>query len=237
MKSNTLRRLHRWLGLLFSLSVLMSSLSGVIHTIMARTQAPPPSVRPSGSVSPLQILVGVPEVLSQIPRESGTVSGVNLRSIGGEPWYQIYLSKGGSPLYSSAVDGHQDAARDEVYASEIASAFLGGARVRKTDYLSAFNDEYINIFRVLPVYRFDTDDGLGTRVYVSTTTGTVTRHTDNRRQWEADLFSNLHKFKFIADRQVRDVVLVGVTLGTALAAIAGIGLFFVTAPRRGKKSV
>ena len=235
MKPNTLRRLHRWLGLLFSLSILMATLSGILHTVMTRTQAPPPPARPSGgTLDPASITCSIAEALGKLPPETGAVRAVNVRGISGEPWYQIYTQKGGAPRYLSAKDGHEDPVQDERYAAEIAAAFLGGAPVEKTDFLTAFNREYINIFRVLPVYRFDSVDGQGTRVYVSTTTGSVTRHTDNRRQFEANIFSNFHKLAFIPDKALRDWVLVGLTSATAIVALAGVALFFVTRPRRNR---
>jgi hypothetical protein len=235
MKPATLRRIHRWLGLLFSLSILMSTLSGVLHTVMTRTQEPPPPARPSGGgLQPDSITCSVSEALSRLGADAGAVKAVNVRGIGGEPWYQVYSVKG-APHYLSAKDGHEDASRDELYAQEIASAFLGGADVRKTDFLTSFNREYINIFRILPVYRFDAEDGKGTRVYVSTTTGSVTRHTDNRRQFEANFFSNFHKLSFIPDKTVRDWVLVGLTGAAAVVAVFGVALFFATRPRRSKE--
>jgi hypothetical protein len=147
--------------------------------------------------------------------------------IGGEPWYQIYGSQS-VPTYVCARDGRLDRSKDDQYASEIAAAFLGGVNVRKTDYLTAFNSEYINIFRILPVHRYDSGDGLGTRVYVSTTTGSVTRHTNDQMQFEANVFTNLHKLAFIPNRLARDIILTTLTSGSALAAIAGIVLFFMT---------
>jgi hypothetical protein len=199
---------------------------------MTRTQEPPPPARPSGGeLNPSTIICSVSEALAKIKPEAGAVRAVNVRGIAGEPWYQIY-SKTGHPHYLSARDGHEDATQDEIYAREIASTFLGGATVEKTDYLTAFNREYLNIFRILPVYRFDCADGKGTRVYVSTTTGSVTRHTDNRRQFEASIFSNFHKLAFIPDKALRDWVLVGTTAATALVALAGIVLFFATRARR-----
>ncbi len=232
MKPATLRRLHRWLGLLFSLSILMSTVSGVLHTVMTRTQSPPPQARPSGGgLDPAAITCSVADAIAKLGLGVGEVRAVNVRGIGGEPWYQIYTAKG-SARYLSAKDAHEDPSKDELYAREIASAFLGGADVERTDYLTAFNREYLNIFRILPVYRFDSVDGKGTRVYVSTTTGSVTRHTDNRRQFEANFFSNFHKLAFIPDKAVRDWVLVGLTAAAALVAIAGVALFFVTRSRR-----
>jgi uncharacterized iron-regulated membrane protein len=233
MKSTTIRRLHRWLGLVFSVSILMSALSGVLHTVMTRTQTPPPPARPSGGgLDPAAIRVSVAEAIARLPA-AGAVEAVNLRGIGGEPWYQIYAGSNGVPAYVSAADGRVDAAQDERHAAEIAAAFLGGAKVRKTAYLTEFDGEYINIFRVLPVHRFDAGDPLQTRVYVSTATGSVTRHTDRQRQFEANVFTNFHKLGFIPNRDVRDIVLAAMTGGIALAAGAGILLFFLTRPRKG----
>jgi hypothetical protein len=165
--------------------------------------------------------------MKNLAPDFGNVAAINLRMIGGEPWYQIY---GASPVpsYVSALDGRIDPSQDEKYGAEIAERFLGGAKVAKTDYLTSFNKEYINIFRVLPVYRFNSEDGRGTRVYVSTTTGSVTRYTNDQMQFEANVFTNFHKLAFIPDRKIRDIVLVTLTGGTALAALAGVFLFFYT---------
>ncbi len=233
MKSRLIRKLHRWLGLLFSLSVLMASGSGVIHNVMTRTQAPPPSARPSGGGMDVNaIKITVAEAVSKLVPEVPEVQAVNLRGIGGQPWYQIYTASSGGPLYVSAVDGRVDPALDEAYAAEIAARFLDGRKVSKTDFLTTFNSEYLNIFRILPVYRFDVGDELETRLYVSTTTGSVTRHTDRQRQFEAKIFTNFHKLGFIPNKDLRDLVLTSLTFGTFLVACLGIVLFVATRPKR-----
>ncbi|MBK8093598.1 MAG: PepSY domain-containing protein [Verrucomicrobiaceae bacterium] len=232
MNPRTIRKLHRWLGLFFSISVLLAAGSGVIHNVMTRTQAPPPQAKPSGGGMDVNaIRISVAEATAKLGNPSPAVQAVNLRGIGGQPWYQIYTPESKTPHYISAVDGRVDAAQDEAYAAEIARGFLAGSEVKKTDYLTAFNTEYLNIFRILPVYRFDTGDALDTRVYVSTTTGSVTRHTDRQRQLEATIFTNFHKLGFIRDKDTRDFVLTVLTAGTAVVALLGIALFFVTRPR------
>jgi hypothetical protein len=232
MKTSTIRSLHRWLGLIFSLIVLSSALSGVLHTIMAHKQPPPPPVHPDGNgIVATDIRTGAQAALERLDKDFGRVSAINLRMIGGAPWYQIYGPQP-VPAYVSAVDGRLDPAMDATYAAQIAGTFLGGARVRQTDYLTAFNHEYVNIFRILPVFRFDADDEAGTRVYVSTTTGTVTRHTDNEKQFEANVFFLFHKFGFIPNKMVRDTLVVSLMAGITLVAIAGVVLFFMTRPRR-----
>lgn len=228
------RKAHRWVGLLFSLSILMSTGSGILHNVMTYTQTPPPPARPSGEgLAPERIRIPVTEAISKLPTKE--VQAINLRGIYGEPWYQIFTASGDQPIYISATDGHIEPLQDERYAAQIASSFLGGAMVRKMDYLTHFNNEYINIFRVLPVYRFDANDPLHSRVYVSTTTGSVTRHTDDKRQLEANIFTNLHKLGFIPNKLARDVTLTVLTFGAFLVACLGIVLFFLTSPLRGQR--
>lgn len=232
MSPKLIRKLHRWLGLLFSISVLMASGSGVLHNIMTRTQAPPPQAKPSGGGMDVSaIKISVAEAVAKLAGKP-EAQAVNLRGIGGQPWYQIYVKDAKGPHYVSAIDGRVDPAQDEAYAAEIAKNFLAGAEVKKTDFLTAFNMEYLNIFRILPVHRFDAGDALETRVYVSTTTGSVTRHTDKERQFEATIFTLFHKLGFIRDKDTRDLLLTVLTLGTFLVALLGIWLFFATRPRK-----
>lgn len=229
MRRGSLRKAHRWLGLIFSLSIFASAGSGILHNVMTHTQSPPPAARPSGeALAANKITVPVAEAIAKVP--DAAVQAVNIRGIRGEPWYQMLTKGDGPPIYVSAVDGRIDPLEDERYAEQIASAFLGGATVRKAGYLTAFDNEYLNIFRVLPVYRFNAEDAWGTRLYVSTLTGSVTRHTDNRRQFEANVFTNLHKLGFIPNKTVRDVVLTSLTFGVFLVAGLGIVLFVATSP-------
>lgn len=229
MKKTFYRKAHRWLGLAFSLTILMSAGSGVLHNVMTYTQKPPPPARPSGGgldVSRAQLPIA--EAVARLQQKD--VQAVNLRGINGEPWYQVFTSSGDKPAYVSAVDGRVDPSQDERYAEQIASAFLGGVQVVKAGFLTEFDKEYINIFRMLPVYRFNAADSLNTRVYVSTLTGSVTRHTDDKRQFEASVFTNFHKFGFIPNKLARDIILTTVTLGAFIVSILGIVLFFVTSP-------
>ncbi len=224
-----LRQMHRWVGLVFSVSVLMSAGSGVLHSVMSRTQPPPPQARPGGQgLDVSQIRFSIQDALAKINHPDFKVQAVSVRSIGGQPWYQ-FLGEGKTPpVYVSAADGSMNERQDEIYAGQIASESLGGKAVRKTDYLTRFNNEYIAIFRILPVYRFDAGDERGTRLYVSTMTGSVTRATDNRKQFEANVFTNIHKFGFIPNKDVRDFVLTFCTGGIFLVSLLGIALFFAT---------
>ncbi len=222
------RKLHRYLGLIFSISILMSSGSGVVHVLMTRTQAPPPAAKPSGAlldtaairVTPAEAFPGKPP------------AAINIRNIAGRPHYQAFVPGQLGFTYIDATTGQENKEADAIYAREIASGFLASAGVEQTDYLTEFNSEYIGIFRILPVYRFDLADGKGTRVYVSTITGSVTRHTDDEKQFEAGIFTNFHKLGFIPNKNIRDWTLTILTGAAFLISILGIILFFLTRPRK-----
>ncbi|WP_411826129.1 hypothetical protein [Luteolibacter sp. AS25] len=223
-----IRKSHRWLGLLFSLTILMSSGSGVIHVIMSRTQAAPPSAKPSeAGLNTAAITISPAQAF---PDTQPTA--INIRNIAGTPHYQAFLPDQTGFTYIDATTGTENKTADTTYAREIASKFLASDEVEQTDFLTSFNREYIGIFRILPVYRFDLADGKGTRVYVSTITGSVTRHTDDKKQFEADIFSLFHKFMFIPNKDLRDLTISAVTGGAFLISILGIVLFFLTRPRK-----
>jgi hypothetical protein len=57
-------------------------------------------------------------------------------------------------------------------------------------------------------------------------TGTVTRHTDNHRQLDANIFGLVHKYAFIRDKNLRNGILTLTTAGIFLTALAGVLLYF-----------
>lgn len=216
-----LRTFHRWHALIMSVVVITSASSGLIHTWMARTQAPPPPARPAGVIDPSTVTV----LPSALP---GPAAGINLRTIGDQPWWQV-VPEGSAPLrWFDARSGIEDSTADARYAADIASRSLGGASVRQTAYLTSFDREYLTIFRILPVYRFAAEDGRGTRVYVSTLTGSVTRVTDDAKEVEATTFTLLHKWMFIRNRAVRDWALMLAMTSIIAVAVIGVVLFWRT---------
>jgi uncharacterized iron-regulated membrane protein len=231
MKPTSIRQLHRWTGLACALGLFMASASGILHVVMTWTQSAPPPTRPTDAIRAADLLISPAEALERL---GGTpASAISLRLIGGEPWWQVLAPGSSVPAYISARDGREEAERDGLYAAEIASRYLGGRPVRWTRRLDSYDREYIPIFRLLPVHRLDVDDGQGTRLYVSTLTGSVARHTDNGRQREANLFSLLHKYQFIPAKGARDLALVTVTALMLITSVGGLWLFFAT--RRGAR--
>jgi hypothetical protein len=211
-----------------ALLLMMASFSGILHTYMSMMQDPPPPPRPSASVDLAAVAVGPQDIRAVLPADTGPSTALSLRSINEQPFWQVYVQGQSKPLYVNASQAAIDEQADFRYAESIAKQHLRTDAVRNTEYLTSFNDEYISIFRILPVWRFDADDGKGTRVYVSTMTGSVTRHTDSMKQLEAASFTYLHKWNFISNKRLRDAALIMVNLSLILLALSGLWLFWRT---------
>lgn len=232
MKASTLRFLHRWIGLACAVTVLAATGSGILHVVMTWTQSPPPRPQPSEHINAAAVRIAPDEAVERLGGRDLAVQSLSLRTIGGEPWYQIIAAGPPLPRYLNAVDGREDLQADQRYAAEIASRQLGGVPVRWVRRLDAYDSEYIAIFRLLPVHRVEVDDAEHTRLYVSTQTGSVARLTSDSRQFEANVFSLVHKYSFIRHKGWRDGLLVAFTAIAFLASLAGIVLFFATRRRK-----
>lgn len=213
---------------------MLAAGSGLLHVAMTWRQSPPPRPEPAGAFSPEL----APFPISSLPADLAPLRSVQLILIEGQPWYQAFSATPASaPRYFSALDGHEQTDLAATHALEIARRHLAATKLPPeaftiTRRLDAYDDEYIAIFRLLPVHRIDVADGRGTRLYVSTVTGSVARHTDDGRQFEANLFSLFHKYSFIPNKTARDIALVVFTGLAFLASLAGLVLFFVTRRRR-----
>jgi len=160
VNQNKLPNTYRWLALVCSVTLILSAGSGVLHILMTFSQKAPPPPGPSGrGLSPGQFALTPAQIASALPEKAAKISEINLRLIAGQPWYIAYTSDSKIPHYIDGQSGVLDDSMDGVFAAQIAREFLQSDKEVKTDYLTSFSGEYINIFRILPLYRFDHHDG------------------------------------------------------------------------------
>ncbi len=223
--SRKVRKLHKWLGLIASAYVLMAVTSGIIHIIIANFLLPPPPVMPEGIVNIDKVSIPITQVIKKLPDDFGDVKALNFRTIKGELYYQFVSSKPVKPVYINAVTGKLENGMDEVFAAEIAGNYLKQKNLKNTEYVTQFNNEYLNIFRVLPVYKFEANNNIKEKVYVSTITNSTTLYLNKYRSLAQFSFSYLHKFQFIGNKIVRDILLGLSALSVLFVSILGVYIF------------
>jgi hypothetical protein len=225
LNSKKVRTFHRWIGIAVALYVVMATISGSIHIIMTNFYSPPPPVMPQGLVNVDKASLPLAEIVKIIPA-GAQVKAINIRTIDNDLWYQV-VTAGSKPYYINATSGRPYENMDESYAKQIATSYLKTQEgLVKTDYITEFNSEYLNIFRALPVYRFDVENSNGERAYVSTITGSVTLYLNGPRAFGQKSFSYLHKLSFIPNKLVRDILMAVLVASVLITTLIGVGMFF-----------
>lgn len=220
------RRLHRTLGLIFGIYLVTAALSGIAHNVIALAFPPPPPAQTPGDIA-LPTAGITPAEAARVAGGATTVAAIDIRMIGGQAVYQLVLPGATNPIYIDAASGTRRQDVDARYAAEIAGRALPGRLLTNTAYLTAFDDEYSQMYRTLPVYRFDAAGDDGARIYVSTATGGVTFWTNDARQALGAVFRNLHMLSFLGNHPAQMWILIVFAVGAT--AMAGLGLAMVWA--------
>jgi hypothetical protein len=228
MKVFKLRRIHRWIGLICALSLMGSASSGILHTVMTYLQDPPPRAQPAAVLDISKIQHSPADLLKMAGIGEQMVRSCSLCVIEGKNYYQIIGKDSPIPRYYDVETGKEDPNADQRYALEIARNLIPDGQLSYEKRLDTYDAEYIVIYRLLPVHLVRVADDKGTRLYVSTQTGSVARYTDNMKQFESNVFGRIHKWTFIKSKPLRDFLLTSFTLLSFVTAVLGIILFFKT---------
>lgn len=218
------RQVHRWLGLLIAVQLVFWVAGGFTMAFLDLdavrgehrvADQPPADLRAAGALlSPDELLSGI----------DAAVSGLRLVDWLGRPVYRLDTADGTRLI--DAVNGERldpiDAEQALVVARADYSGDAGAAVVELTE-----TPHYEIRGRELPLWRVDTHDDLGTRIYVSPSTGEVVARRNNL--WRVfDFVWMLH----IMDYDERDDFnhpLLLITAGTALLFVfTGLWMLVLT---------
>ena len=212
-------KLHHTLGLLSCVGLLLWGLSGVMHPVMSRLQPRPAALlAPSPSIL-LHEAKALPEVLKQHRLEEASVHRIGLAQINSQAYYRIAIQDQQPARYFSMQDGAELHNGDALHAHALARHFTGKkeARIVSTEWVSEFNHEYLEINRLLPVWRvrFEGDDGL--RAFVDTDQARLSALVNNTKQTLSEWFRVAHTWQFLDSYpKVR---------GIAMSLLLGLGFF------------
>lgn len=215
-----LRKFHSIIAIVVVAYVLMATLSGMLHIIVSYSKPPTPTSRSTYSAA----FMGQLKDLKTPDIQNENVTGVTLKEFEGSPWWQVTFISG-APVYFNGLTLTQDEGMDKKLAMNIAQEVNGKDKIKSIDYVEAFNHEYMSIFRILPVYRIEFDNDNKEVMFVSTATGGITLYTNKYKKITSEAFSMLHKFSFIPNKPVRDVIQMTLLILIVVMSITGIVLF------------
>jgi hypothetical protein len=216
--------LHRWLGVIACVAVLMFAGSGLLHPIMSRTQPQPleriaPVAGLSSNVIPLA------EVLRRARIEQFAAATVIALPSGAA--YRVQIDAD-NVHYFWPADGTAVAEGERHHAELLARHFSGEHRAALTELIEIknFDADYLAVNRLLPVWRarFAREDGL--TVYVDTRGNRLATLVDNRKRLLQTTFRNMHDFAFVESQPGLRLALMLILLtATFVTAAAGLTLF------------
>jgi hypothetical protein len=227
---------HRWAGVLALSGVVLWSVSGTLHPIMARMQsrpvvphvpAPPAEVQPPSAPA----TGGQPLAAVLARHGGGAISDARMLSIDGRAFYQVTRPGGGMREYYAVLDGSMLEDGDRRHAEWLARQYIGDttAPVVSARLQVRFDAEYGDVNRLLPAWRiaFDRPDGM--TVYVDTGTDRLGTLVDGTKRWTSGLFTTLHRWDWLDGLSpgLRLTLLGTMLLAAMGATLGGLWLFFV----------
>lgn len=182
-------RVHKWLALLVGIQIILWIAGGVVMSVLPlrEVRGEHNMAEPAETVFDLGSIMTMAEAADV--SGTGEVTGAQLLAwYDGRPVY-LFDAASGAELLVDASDGAMLTPIDEATARAVALAdYAGDAQIASIEFLAEPSWEYR---RPGPAWRVMIDDGEGTRLYVSSSTGMVTaRRNDAWRFF--DFFWMLH---------------------------------------------
>lgn len=235
MNANQLRRnslialLLRWharVGMVVGVAIICWGLSGLSHPIISRIQPVADAFAYKLEALASADLLSVAEAANRAG-VIGDASAVRLLAWQGRPCYRIVVA--GEAVWLDARSGEVIEHGETAYAAHLARHYLGDQRsaIRAMVLQTEFDEDYVYVHRLLPVWRVDFERGDGMRVYVDTASDRLGTMVNNTKALSSAFFRNLHSWVFIENSTLRIGLMSLCLLGGGLIALAGILQYYL----------
>jgi len=217
---------HRRLGLVTCFGILLWGLSGMSHPIMSRLQP-----KPVAFTAPTAALDLTHTINPQAVLACHGLTGFQRFStamMDGKTYFRVAISADAPARYFSATDCKEREAGDEEHARQLASHYIGRPASEITDvrFISSFDEEYLYVNRLLPVWRVEFSGPDHLRAYIDTDQARLSTLIDDTRYVLGKVFRLGHNWAFADGFPRVQLTIMAVILGTALfSAISGITLY------------
>lgn len=221
--------IHRWLGVLACVAVFMFAGSGILHPVMSRLQPQPTQfTAPRVEVSADQLSLRAVLEKNHIDR----FVAASLVQLPNTAAYRIQLAEG--VRYLRTDNGVEIENGERVHAEFLARYFLGDnnflgdnkAKIASLNEQKVFDDDYVFVNRLLPVWRVDfaRDDSM--RVYVDTAGNRLATLVDTKKRLFQTYFRTLHDFDFLEEHNaLRLTIMLTLLFATFTTAVAGVVMY------------
>ena len=220
-----LRRWHRRLGLIACAGIVIWASSGALHPLLSRYQ-PQPAQRMAPAVDTLATSAQALATVLAHARVA-QIHQARLVRMAYKTYYQVDAGDG-TVRYFDVLSGAERRDGDRSYAEYLARHFLGdhASTIAAVTRLTQFDEDYVAVNRLLPVYRVDFARADGMRAYVDTGSSALATLVDRRKARFTRLFTTLHNWRFAGNGDVPRVPLAALVLACAIATpLLGLALY------------
>ncbi|SMO79865.1 PepSY domain-containing protein [Solitalea koreensis] len=189
---------HRSLSILIALPVIMWTISGIMHPLMTTIK---PKIKNqflyAKPIDSASLAIGIDKVLLQ--NQIKAISNFRIVQMNEASFYQVKLKHDAVLHYFNAKTGQELKSGDQYYADQLAAKLLGDdqSKITSTQFVQSFDKEYVEINRLLPVYKVSFDRNDGIRLYVDTSSDRLGLAMDNKRAIFNSFFRNFHSWEFL----------------------------------------
>jgi len=224
------RQWHRRIGLAFSAVLLLASISGSYHALYKLAITEPSPVPPATTFVPAALPYPLHRALALAVEQGPVIDMALVETADGPQWRFTHPGKPKplAPTYVSARSGTVWEGGDHAQARWLACRHSGFTQeeVFSVETVGSFTSEFGFVQRRLPVVKVQFRQPENPRYYIETATGIVAWQARDIDAYERFSFRYLHKWGFadFLGPNVRDAIMVALTLGCTLVAALGIVL-------------
>jgi hypothetical protein len=222
-----LYKIHRILSLIVFIPVILWSLSGILHPVMANWFRIQPAERflkqapfeaDSSRLSPQDVCQ-----LNQID----AFQNIKMVYVNQKEYYQVKTDN--QLQYFDTHDATELIDGDKLYAQFLARYYVGDtvSPINNVEQITEYTGQYKVINRLLPVYKvsFEREDGMD--VYVETSSSGLGTMNDKYRKSYLWLFSNFHNWDFLGKNVwVKSTAILLFSISVFITGILGLIIYW-----------
>lgn len=222
----SLRIVHKWVGLMVGVQVLIWVFSGMLISLLdtniVNGSATRANISANSKLNAPQNLASLTDIAFKL---NEPVIKVSLESVFDQPIYRITTTNGA--LLFNALSGEQFNISANEAQQQALLSYKGSGKLLKSEFLVSGSEETFNS----PMWRFDFSDESKTRVYVAASDGTIIAHRNDQRQL-VDFLLMLHFMEYFGTQGFNSPWIIFIAFLTLWLTISGLLLVKTTFSKR-----